>query len=355
MTHDHKDGCCGSGAGKENKTSCCGSRNWITGIAVVVAVGSLAYAATQGSRSVSMPSKAKIDTSTLIKGEDKVVAKLNGDAIRKSDVALAIKDLGANVPPESVDAILPAFLDQYINLKLINNAAIKDNVDKDSDVQTQMVNAHDQIIRAAYLKKLFDGKITEDALKAAYKAKYEDQPMPEEVHARHILVDSEQKAKELIGQLDRGANFDKLAQENSKDPSAAKGGDLGYFTKGEMVKEFGDTAFAMSPGQTTQTPIKTQFGWHIIKVEDKRQRAKPSFEEAKAGLEQEARQAILDAKLTELRAASKVEIEDAGKPAAPVPPVGTPVPGGAPIQGEPVPAPAPAAPLAPAAAPAPAQ
>lgn len=319
MTHDHTNGCCGTGAGKNNcKTSCCGKV--VTILAILVAVLSLAYAMHTKSNSLSMnmDKQPKVDTSTLIKGDDTVVAKLNGKDIHKSDVALAIKDLGANIPPENVDQILPAFIDQYINLKLINEAADKAGVDKDADVQAQLYTSRDQIVRAAYLRKLFDGKLDDAALKDAYKKKYESGSMPMEVRARHILVDDEAKAKELIARINKGESFDKLASENSKDPSSARGGDLGYFLQTEMVKEFGDAAFAMAPGQLSQAPVKTQFGWHVIKVEDKRQRAKPSFEEAKSALEQEARQAMLDAKIAELRAAAKVEILTA-KPAESAP------------------------------------
>ena len=311
--------CCG---GHDHKSGCCGSRNLVTGLAVLVAVVSLGYAIMQ--KQITQPgAKPKVDVSTLINGEDIVVAKIDGKPVHKSDVALAIRDLGAQVPPENVDQILPAFIDQYVNLELINKAAAKANIDDNDDVKMQLANSRDQIVRAAYLRSLFEGKIGDDALKAAYKAKYEDQPLPEETKASHILVDDEQKAKDLIAQLRRGADFAQLARENSKDPSAQRGGDLGYFAQSEMVPEFGAAAFAMRPGQISQEPVKTQFGWHIIKVEDRRQRAKPTFEEAKPALEQEARQVILDAKLKELREAAHVEIEDAAKPAQTAPAAGS--------------------------------
>jgi peptidyl-prolyl cis-trans isomerase C len=304
MTQENKTECCSTGK------SCCGPKGLITALAIIVAIGALVYAGSVKRESLSLnkePAKA-VDASSLIKGDDAVVAKLNGDDIHKSDVAMAIHELGANVPPESVDQILPAFLDQYINLRLLSDAARDEGIANDPEVKAQFYNARDQIMRAAYLRKLFEGKISDDVLHAAYKAKYEDQPMPQEVHARHILVDSEAKARDLIAQLKAGADFAKLAEANSKDPTAKRGGDLGYFTKAEMVKEFGDAAFAMAPGQVSSNPVKTQFGWHVIKVEDKRTRAKPTFEEAKGQLEQEARQAILDAKLADLRKDAKVEI-----------------------------------------------
>lgn len=358
MTHGEHGGCCGGASNTKKDGDCCntgksggccsgGSRSWITGLAVIVAVGAVAYAATKDGGMPSKPAKAKVDVASLIKGEDTVVAKMNGKPIKKSDVAAAIKEMGANVPAESIDAILPVFLEQYINLRLLNDAAAKAGLAKDADVQNQVATAQEQIMRAAYLRQLFEGKISEDAIKAGYKAKYEDQPMPEEVRARHILVDDEAKAKDIIAKLQGGANFEKLATEASKDPSAQRGGDLGYFVKTDMVKEFGEAAFSMPVGSVSKEPIKTQFGWHVVKVEDKRLRAKPSFEEAKQSLEQEARQAILDAKLTELREAAKIEVEDAAKkkdeaaPAAAAP--SSEAPAAAPaVEPAPVPEPAPA-------------
>ena len=314
MTTDENKKCC---AGKGEGASCCkDSRTFVTIAAVIVAVISLIWGASQqgGGTPAAMKAEPAVDASTLITGEDTVVAKVDGEPIRKSDVAMAIRDLGANVPPESIDAILPGFIEQYVNLKLINKAAEKAGVTEQPEVKTQLSNSYNQIIRAAYLNQLFSGQITDEAMKAAYKARYEDQPMPEEVHARHILVDDEATAKELITKLNGGAKFEKLAEEYSKDPSASRGGDLGYFVETEMVPEFGKAAFALGVGKISETPVKSQFGWHVIKVEDKRQRAKPSFEEAKPALEQEARQVILDAKLTELRKDANIEIVGAEEP-----------------------------------------
>lgn len=314
MTHGEHGGCCG-GAGKteaEKSGGCCGSGakggcNFVTVAAVAVAIAALAYAGMNPGGDVGY-AKPKIDASKLITGEDTVVAKYNGEDVHKSDIAQTVQELGANVPPENVDKILPAFTEQYINLRLLSDAAEKEGIAKETDVQAQLAASRDQIVRAAYLRKLFDGAASEDKLKAEYKKKFEDQPMPEEVRARHILVDSEDKAKDLIKKLKEGASFDKLAAENSKDPSAKNGGDLGYFTQADMVKPFGDAAFAMAVGSISKEPVKTQFGWHVIKVEDKRKRAKPSFEESKAALEQTINQELLEAKLAELRKASKVEI-----------------------------------------------
>lgn len=367
MTHDHTHdhshggGCCGgTGNGTDQKackSKCCKSTIAV-GLSLAVAAAALIFAFTTHSAATKgeiLIKKPRPDVSTLIAGEDTVVAKVDGDSIHKSDVAQTIKELGANVPPAAIDQILPAFTEQYVNLQLINKAAVKADVLNDPEVQLQMANSQEQILRAGYLRKLFDGQITEDSLKEAYKAKYESGELPTEVHARHILVDSEAKAKALIAQLQGGANFEKLASENSKDPSAARGGDLGYFTQAEMVPEFGAAAFAMNKGSISDAPVKTQFGWHVIQVLDKRTRAKPSFEEAKGPLEQESRQKLLDAKLKELREKADVEIltapaaNAATVPAESAPVEAAPASEPAPAKEEAKPAEAPAAETAPAA------
>jgi peptidyl-prolyl cis-trans isomerase C len=127
------------------------------------------------------------------------------------------------------------------------------------------------------------------------------------VHARHILVPTEAEAKSVIAELEKGADFAALAKKYSKDPGAESGGDLGYFGHDDMVKEFADAAFALSPGQYTKTPVKTEFGWHVIKVEDRRAGKPPSFEEAREQLSREIAHGIIDGKLHDLRNAAKIE------------------------------------------------
>jgi len=335
MTHEHGAGCCGGSTDKTEKTAgCCGGsgtdgkksgccnsgkiQKLITASAIAIAVVALGYAVSANNGGLhKFGPKTEAEVAALIVGKDTVVAKVNGDTVHKSDIAAAIKELGANVPPESVDTILPAFVEQYINMKLIGDAAKRDGIVKDPVVNNQLAATEEQILRAAYLRKLFEGKLTEEALKDAYKAKYEDKPLASQAHARHILVDSEAKAKDIIAKLSAGGSFEKLAAENSKDPSARRGGDLGYFSQADMVKEFGDAVFAMKPGEVSKTPVKTQFGWHVIKLEDMRAGKKPTFEEAKGALEQELRQSILDAKLLELRERASIKIEDAFKKDAP--------------------------------------
>ncbi len=319
--------------GTENK-SCCSTagakccRDWrsiITGLSVVVAVCAVSYALVQKNEAPSMDVVRKeVKAEKTFSGDDKVVMKIDGKDVMKSDVYALAAEVAPGVPPQAMTQLYPMFVEQYINVALMNKAAEKENIASSDEVRGQLAMARDQIVRAAYLKKMFETTINDDQLKQAYEVKFVQPGPQEEVHARHILVETEQQAKDLIAKLNSGASFEALAKENSKDGTAQRGGDLGFFKKTDMVKEFADAAFAMNKGQTSKTPVRTQFGWHVIKVEDKRQGKVPTFEEAKPALEQEIRQAVLEAKLKEMREEAKVEIVDkdlekkteAGAPAA---------------------------------------
>jgi peptidyl-prolyl cis-trans isomerase C len=169
--------------------------------------------------------------------------------------------------------------------------ARKEGLEKDPQVQRAMERADDMVLQNAILSRDIGPSVTEAAIRAKYDQEYANKPGEEEVHADHILVDNEAQAKSIIEQLDKGADFAALAKQYSKDPAAQNGGDLGWFKKGDMVPEFADAAFALKPGQWTQTPVKTQFGWHVIKVEGTRQAPPPSFDEAKDQIRQQLIQA----------------------------------------------------------------
>lgn len=345
--------------GTENKSCCTPGakccRDWrsiITGLSVVVAVCAVSYALVKKNEAPSMEAVRKeVKAEKNFTGDDKVVLKIDGKDVMKSDVYALASEVAPGVPAQAMAQLYPMFIEQYINVALMNKAAEKENIASTDEVRGQLAIARDQIVRAAYLKKVFDSAITEDQLKQAYDVKFVKPGPQEEVRARHILVETEQQAKDLIAKLNGGASFETLAKENSKDGTAQRGGDLGYFKKADMVKEFADAAFAMTKGQTSKTPVRTQFGWHVIKLEDKREGKVPTFEEAKPSLEQEVRQAVLEGKLKEMREQAKVEIVDkdlekkpeGGAPAvdpAAAAPAGA-APAAAPA-GEAAPAPAPA-------------
>ncbi len=219
---------------------------------------------------------------------DPVVAKVNGQPIHLSDLKESVQLLPENlraVPPQT---LYPMLLDQLIDGRALVAEAHKTGLDKDPDVQRQLAAAEDRALQSAMLSKELGPSITDAALRARYDKEIAGKPGEEEVHAKHILVDSEDQAKKIIAELKGGADFATLAKKYSKDPSATQqGGDLGFFKKDEMVPEFADAAFALQPGQTSQTPVHTQFGWHVIMVVEKRQDPPPTFEQARDELRQQ--------------------------------------------------------------------
>lgn len=156
-------------------------------------------------------------------------------------------------------------------------------------------------------KKLTEGKEpTEEEMKAEYDTRVAEMPKLE-YHARHILVDDEAKAKDIIAQLDKGAAFEKLAEDNSKDGSASQGGDLGWFLPGQMVKPFSDAVQQLEAGKYTATPVKSDFGWHVIKLEGTRATTPPPYESVKAQLGPLVNQKKFEAHVKELAKTAKIE------------------------------------------------
>ena len=218
---------------------------------------------------------------------DPVVAKVDGAEIRASDVReamAALPDEYRNLPP---NMLFPMMVDQLVDRKALILLAQKQGLDKDPQVARQMTRAADSALQNALLSRDVGPEVNEEKVKARYDATIANKPGPEEVHARHILVNSEDEAKSIIAKLKAGADFADLAKQYSKDPGAAQGGDLGWFKKDDMVPDFAAAAFALQPGQITDTPVHTQYGWHVIKVEGRRQAPPPSFEQAREQLRQD--------------------------------------------------------------------
>jgi peptidyl-prolyl cis-trans isomerase C len=239
---------------------------------------------------------------------DPVVARVNGTELHRSDVIEAIRGLPPQVQQQPIERLYPALLDQMVGTVLVSQAGRKQKLQDDPEVKKRLALVQDQLIADAYVQKLLQKQVTEQKLHARYDKFIKDSPPREEVHARHILVASEDEAKAIIADLKKGADFNKLAQEKTTDPSGkTSGGDLGYFTKEDMVPEFADAAFKLKPGEFTETPVKTQFGWHVIKVEDKRMAKPPTFEQVKPKLGNEMSREIVGDRVKELRLAAKIE------------------------------------------------
>lgn len=259
---------------------------------------------------------------------DPVVARVDGTEIHRSEIDALIGQLPPNVREMKPEVVIPALIEQVVNQRLVAAAGYKAGLQNSDEVKADLKKAEARSVQHAYIQKLIDAKITPSMLENAYKQRLATNPPAEEVRASHILVETEDQAKAIIEELKKGGDFAKIAKEKSKDPSAAaQGGDLGYFTREAMVQEFADAAFSMKPGEVSEKPVKSQFGWHVIKVVDRRTPPPPSFEDMKSDLEEQMSQDVIKKELETLRAAAKVEILT---PPAPVAPAMTPAPAAAP-------------------------
>jgi len=214
---------------------------------------------------------------TAFAAEDEVVAKVNGAAITRAELDYFASELGERidqVPAEARDNIL---IEQMIARQLIAQAAEKQKLDQSEEFRSRQSYYRLRALQEVYLSQVIEASITDAALKKTYEeglAKLE----PEfDVHARHILVKTEKEAKAILKELQGGADFIEMAKTKSIGPSNVKGGDLGYFDQGQMVPAFAKAAFALKAGELSP-PVKTRFGWHLIKVEDVRKKPAPTFE-----------------------------------------------------------------------------
>jgi peptidyl-prolyl cis-trans isomerase C len=242
-------------------------------------------------------------------GDDPVVAKVNGTTLHRSDLQIQLRNAPAQIQQQPFDKIYPALLNNMVNAELLEQASRKAKVDQTPRVKQEIAAAQTQILVNAYVASIARSQITDAKLRQAYDQYAKEAPQSEEVHARHILVSSEQEAKDIIDQLKKGADFAAIAKDKTTDPSGkSNGGDLGYFTKQDMVPEFANAAFAMKPGDFSQTPVHTQFGWHVIKVEDRRPGKAATYEQAAPAIQDQMVQQIVAQKLQELRGQAKIEV-----------------------------------------------
>lgn len=237
-----------------------------------------------------------------------VIARLGDREFTSADIAVAAEDLAETLQQLPADQREAYLLTYLADLERIADAARAASVQDDPAFKSRLQYMQDRTLMETYLQQVGEQAATDAAAQALYQENIGGTEPQQEVKARHILVPSEEEAQTLKQQLDDGADFAKLAEENSKDPgSSPQGGDLGYFTQDQMVPEFSETAFALEPGAVSD-PVESQFGWHIIKVEDKRDKEKPSFEQVEGQLKQVlARQAQRDL-IMSLREENKIEL-----------------------------------------------
>jgi peptidyl-prolyl cis-trans isomerase C len=243
---------------------------------------------------------------------DPVMARVNGVDIKQSDLALAEEDVGADIQAASPDAKRDHLISYLADIIMVTQAADSRKVADNPDFKRRLAFLRNKLLMGFELQEEAKSAISDEALHQTYDDAVKSAGGQEEVRARHILVENEDEAKAILDQLKGGGDFAALAKEKSKDPGAAEGGDLGYFTKDQMVPEFAEVAFKMYPGQLSN-PVKTQFGWHIIKVEDKRTKQPPEFEKVKDQIEAFLTRKAQTEFIAKLRQSAKVERLD--KPA----------------------------------------
>jgi len=238
---------------------------------------------------------------------DPVVAVVNGKTLKRSDVVASAQTLPAQYRNQ-IDQLFPQLVDRLIDITLMVDEGRKQNLQNDPDVKAIVAQYEDEAIRQVLLKRFLAGKITDADLKKRYDAEVAKVPPTEELKASHILVKTEDEAKDIIKQLEGGADFAKLAKEKSTDTgSGANGGDLGYFGDGDMVPEFYAAANKLKKGEFTKDPVKSQYGWHVILLTDRRTKEAPKFEEVKGQIKDELTQELVAAWLTDLHKAAKIQ------------------------------------------------
>lgn len=256
--------------------------------------------------------------------QDKVVAKVDGIEITESELALAADDLGertAQLPEERKREELINFL---VDLKLGARAAKAAKIGEGPEFAKRLAYSRDKLLLDDYLTTESKKAATPEAAKKLFEDTVKTLKPEEEVRARHILVPEEAQAKAALERLKKGEDFAKVAGELSKDPGSGKeGGDLGWFAKERMVPEFAEVAFKLEKGQLSE-PVKSQFGWHVIKLEDKRTKPLPSFDEVKPQIDQYLVRKAQQDIIVGLRDKAKIERLDqpaaAPAPAAPAAP-----------------------------------
>jgi peptidyl-prolyl cis-trans isomerase C len=243
--------------------------------------------------------------------EDKVVATVNGQTITEADVALAEEELDPQFSQLAPDQKRAAALSALIEIRLMAAEEEKAGVQDTADFKRRMEFLRLRALHSQYVSDQVASAVTPEQVRARYDKEVAAAPAVNEIRASHILVKTEDEAKAIIAELDGGGDFEAIAKEKSQDPgSGAAGGDLGFFGPGRMVPEFEQAAMAIEVGQYSKEPVKTQFGWHVIKVTDKRPQQPPAFEQVQGQLRSIMLREKYFAQVAALRGAAKVEISD---------------------------------------------
>jgi peptidyl-prolyl cis-trans isomerase C len=252
-----------------------------------------------GQSSSTSPAPAINDTSA-------VVATVNGKPITEAVLDLYEQQMKGHRPGPAPDR--ETVLDEVINLELASQSGASEGLDKDTDIQLKIDQQRRAVIATAAIQKFLDANpITDEELHKLYD---EQVPKGSEYKARHILVDTEDEAKKLIAELDKGADFSELAKKHSTGPSGKTGGELGWFSPKQMVAPFSEAVAKLEKGKYTETPVKTQFGWHVIMLDDVRESTPPSFEQVKPQLQAFVQKQRVQQYIKKLHEGAQIEIKD---------------------------------------------
>jgi peptidyl-prolyl cis-trans isomerase C len=239
--------------------------------------------------------------------DDPIVAKVDGTPVHRTEIEAVVRTLPDQMRQMPMEMLYGVLLDRVIDFRLLANEAERQKVGDNPAVGPALAQARAAVLRDFLVQQEIEEGLTEEKLRARYEEKKAEEGFSrEEVHARHILVPTEDEAKAVIEELQGGADFAAVAQERSTGPSGPAGGDLGFISREQVVPEFAEAAFALQAGETSQTPVQTQFGWHVIDVLERRQ-VEPSYDETAPQLRQELAREIVTALVEDLRGDAEIE------------------------------------------------
>ena len=245
-----------------------------------------------------------------------VIATVGGQPVTEADLSFTAEQMGQELSQIPPDQIRPLLLRTVISMKVLAAAGREAGLGDTPLFQLNMSFLEDQALRRAYLADLFAKSVTEDAVRAEYAKFVADFVPAEEIRASHILVATEEEAKTVKADLDAGGDFAAIAKEKSIDPGAANGGDLGFFGKGMMVAPFEAAAYALTDIGQVSDPVQSQFGWHVIRLDEKRESSPPAFEQVASQLQQQLLMTTFQDTVDTLSEGVAIDIPDAALKAA---------------------------------------
>jgi peptidyl-prolyl cis-trans isomerase C len=236
-----------------------------------------------------------------------IVANVNNEDISLETMIHAMNELPPEIQSQPFMSYYDDLLERVIDIKLFAQEGKKMKLDEEPSVRAAIDFVIEKVLMQAFLSKYVQENIKEENLKASYNNFIADETSREEIKASHILMDTESEAIDVINMLNDGDDFAELAKNKSTGPSGPSGGDLGWFKRGQMVPPFEKAAFSLNKNEISQRPVQTQFGWHVIKIFDKRIPEAPSYENMKSKLIQDLERKIVSKKIQDLRNDALIE------------------------------------------------